>query len=144
MKFSVSNLELPILEFLLLGMNDIFSRALKIALRTGDKVIVIDPSQPKPYIMLDLEDYENLLEAKVSGLSAEAENPQKQVLTETVKVNLGTRKRKNLFEAKISEMALPTQKHEISEDAEMGEAVALLTQKHEMETEERFFFEPNA
>lgn len=122
-------------------MNDIFSRALKIALRTGDKVIVIDPSQPKPYIMLDLEDYEMLLDNKVSGVEGDSEM-RKQVVEETIKINIANKKKKSVFETKISELALQTQKHEISEDAEINEAVAL--PKNEMEVEERFFLEPNA
>lgn len=51
-------------------MNDIFSRALKIALRTGDKVIVIDQTQEKPYVMMNLDDYEKLL----NGNSASVRN----------------------------------------------------------------------
>ncbi|MEA3272108.1 MAG: hypothetical protein U9P90_00395 [Patescibacteria group bacterium] len=42
-------------------MNDVFNRVMKLALRTGDKVIVVDPSQAKPYVMMDFDDYEKLI-----------------------------------------------------------------------------------
>jgi hypothetical protein len=119
-------------------MNDIFSRALKIALRTGDKVIVIDPSQPKPYIMLDLDDYETLLENKISEPQNESEM-QKQVLAETVKVNIANKKKKSVFETKISEMAGAGESFRREETKESA-----TLPRTEMEVEERFFLEQNA
>lgn len=42
-------------------MDSVFDRVIKLALRTGDKVIVVDPSQSKPYVMMDFDDYERLI-----------------------------------------------------------------------------------
>jgi hypothetical protein len=96
--------------------------------------------------MLGLEDYETLLENKVSGTRTESEI-QKRALAETVKVSIGSKKKKSPFETKISEMAganeIPQpQKHEIDGCAEIMETVAL--PKTEMEVEERFFLEQSA
>lgn len=116
-------------------MNDIFSRALKIALRTGDKVIVIDPNQPKPYIMLDLEDYESLLDNRMSESQKEV-SMQKEIVAETVNVDIGIKKRKSIFEEKISEMASSGEYFPKKDAAEK-----IIAPKSEMEVEERFFFE---
>ena len=99
-------------------------------------MIVIDPSQPKPYIMLGLEDYETLLENKISEPSVE---PGTQAIGETVKINIENKKRRNAFEEKISKMA--TSEEPLIRE-EMDEPTAL--PKKEMEVEERFFLEPNA
>lgn len=50
-------------------MNDVFNRVLQLVLRTGDKVIVVDPNQSKPYVMMDFDDYEKLISRSGDGSS---------------------------------------------------------------------------
>jgi len=74
-------------------MNDVFNRVLQLALRTGDKVIVVDPNQAKPYVMMDIDDYEKLLArpekaSAESILRTELENQQKEYSATSVPIKI--------------------------------------------------------
>lgn len=44
-------------------MNDQFKRILELIRRTGDRMVVTDPNGKDTYVVMDLDDYETLLEA---------------------------------------------------------------------------------
>ncbi len=56
--------------------NSQFERLLKLAQRTGDRLIVTDPSGKEPVVILPLAEYEGLLDYKSFRRSAKSEDHQ--------------------------------------------------------------------